>query len=72
VRPETVEGWRADALARVEEAMRRGGGPSPRERDLEREVRDLRAAVADLSIDKALLKRELDKCRPPSGPARSR
>jgi transposase-like protein len=57
LRPETVEGWRADALSGVEEALRRGGGPTPRERELEREVRDLRAAGTDLSIDKALLKR---------------
>lgn len=72
VRPESVEGWRADALSGVEEAPRRGGGPTPRVRELEREVRDLRAAVTDPSIDKALLKRELDRCRPPSGPAGSR
>lgn len=71
VRPETIEGWRQDALGGIEQAMRQGSGRSAREAELEREVRDLRAAVTDLSIDKALLKRELDKCRPPSGPARS-
>ena len=71
VRPETIEGWRQDALGGIEQAMRQGSGRSAREAELEREVRNLRAAVTDLSIDKALLKRELDKCRPPSVPARS-
>lgn len=72
VRPETIEGWRTDALAGIEEALRRGTGRTPREVELEKENRELRDTVTDLSIDKALLKRELDKCRPPSGPARSR
>ena len=72
VTPETIEGWRVDALAGIVEALRRGTGRTQREVALERENRELRDTVTDLSIDKALLKREPDKCRPPSGPARSR
>jgi transposase-like protein len=72
VRPETIEGWRTDALGGIAEALRRGTGRTQREIELERENRELRDTVTDLSVDKALLKRELDKCRPPSLPARSR
>lgn len=71
VRPETIEGWREAALAGVEESLRRGQ-KSARELELERENDQLRGAVTDLSIEKAILKRELDTCRPPSGPGRSR
>jgi transposase-like protein len=72
VKPETVEGWRQDAMDGLEAALRRGNGRSGRELELEKENRELRGAVTDLSIEKAILKRELDKCRPPSVPARSR
>ena len=71
VKPETVEKWRADAIAGVEEALR-SNGASKRERELERENNDLRSVVTTLSIDKELLKREIDKCRGPSGPGKSR
>ncbi len=72
VKSETVEGWRQDALEGLEAALRRGTGRTGRELELEKENRELRGAVTDLSIEKAILKRELDKCRPPSVPARSR
>ena len=74
VEPETVEAWRQDAMDGLEAALRRGTGRTARELELEleKENRELRGAVTDLSIEKAILKRELDKCRPPSVPARSR
>lgn len=72
VKADTVEGWRQDALDGLEGALRRGTGRTARELELEKENRELRGAVTDLSIEKAILKRELDKCRPPSVPARSR
>ena len=70
VRAETIEGWRDDAMGGIAEAMRRGSGRTPREIELEREVRELKAAVTDLSIEKALLKRAVESR--PTGPARSR
>ena len=56
VRPDTIEGWRVDALAGIEESLRRGTGRTQREVELEKENRELRDTVTDLSIDKAMLK----------------
>jgi len=67
VKPETVEKWREHAMSGVEEALRRGQ-KSKRERVLEQEVGELRAVVTDLSIDRELLKREVDKLK--GGPTR--
>lgn len=71
VKPETVEKWREAALVGVEEALR-GGGASKRERELEKERNELRGVVTDLSIDKALLEREVQKFRGPTRPGKSR
>jgi len=70
VLPATVEGWREAALAGVEGALRQGTGKSPREVELEKECRQLRAVVSDLSIRAALMERALKEV--PSRPARSR
>lgn len=70
VRAETIEGWREDAMRGITEALRRGSGKTPRELELERENRELKAAVTDLSIEKALLKRAVESR--PTVPARSR
>lgn len=66
----TVEGWRQAAVQAVGSAMRQGTGKSPHELELEKECRQLRAVVSDLSISKALLERALKEF--PSRPARSR
>ncbi len=73
VLPATVEGWRADALAGITEALRRGTGKSARELELEREVRDLREALTDTTIKLTLVQRAMgiDGVRP-TRPARSR
>lgn len=70
----TVEGWRADALAGVEQALRRGTGKTAAELDLERKHRDLEKVVTTLSIQKCLLENALETERAgrPTGPARSR
>ena len=70
VRSETIEGWREDALAGISEALRRGSGKTARESDLERENRDLKAAVTQLSIEGAILTRAVESR--PTVPARSR
>lgn len=73
VLPETVERWRSEAIKAVEAAMRRGA-KSPEERQLERENRELRQTLADVSIREALLRRALEEERKnrPTRPARSR
>jgi transposase-like protein len=73
VLPETVEGWRADALAGVEAALRRGSGKTERERELERTVEQLRHVVTETAIEKELWKAAAEKERAgrPTGPGRS-
>lgn len=73
VQPETIEGWRAEALEGMREAMRRGTGRSEREAELEREVKLLRETVTDSAIAQALLKRALEEERKgrPTVPAKS-
>lgn len=70
----TVEGWRADALAGVEQALRRGTGKTAAELELQRKHRDLEKVVTTLSIQKCLLEQALETERAgrPTGPARSR
>jgi transposase-like protein len=63
VLPATVEGWREDALAGMGEALRRGNARSPREQELEREVKQLRDALTETAIGKALLEQALKKER---------
>lgn len=63
VLPATVEGWREDALAGMGEALRRGNAKSPREHELERENRELREALTETAIGKALLEQALKKER---------
>lgn len=74
VLPETIEGWRQDALGGVAQALRRGSGKTPRELELERENKQLRDVVTKTAIQKALLEQALDieRQKRPTGPARSR
>ncbi len=73
VHASTVEGWRQDALAGVEQALRRGSGKSAAELELERKYRDLEKVVTTLSIQKCLLEQalEIERAGRPTGPARS-
>lgn len=73
VQASTVEGWRADAMAGVEAALRRGTGKAPRELELEREVKKLRSAMTETAIEAALLKQalEIERQGRPTRPARS-
>ena len=59
VLPETVEGWRDDAVAGMAEALRRGSGKTARELELEREVKQLREVVTETAITKSLLEQAL-------------
>ena len=75
VLPSTVEGWRDAAVAAVEQAMVVGGGPSAKERELEREVSQLRSALAQATLERAIAMQGVDEWKRasrPSRPARSR
>lgn len=74
VHTDTIEGWRADALAGIEQAMRRGSAKTSHELELEREVKDLKHALTEAVMEKVLLKRALDQERKdrPTPPTRSR
>jgi transposase-like protein len=73
VMPETIEGWRAEALEGLREAMRRGSGRTEKEVELERENKLLRDTVTEGAIAQALLRRALEEERKarPTPPARS-
>lgn len=68
VYPSTIESWRDEALQAVEGAFKRGK-KDKRDRALERENRDLRTTVTELSIQNALLKQA--QALRPYPPARS-
>ncbi|MEZ4401896.1 MAG: helix-turn-helix domain-containing protein [Kofleriaceae bacterium] len=74
VHASTVEGWRADALAGVEQALRRGSGKTAAELELERKERDLEQIVTKLSIQKCLLENalETERAKRPIEPVRSK
>jgi len=74
VQASTVEGWRADAMGGITEALRRGSGKTPGELELERKNRDLEKVVTQLSIQKCLLEQALETEREkrPIVPARSK
>lgn len=71
----TVQGWRDAAVMAVEQAMTLGTGSSPRERELEREVDQLRSALAQATLERAIAMQgveEWKRASRPSQPARSR
>ncbi len=45
VKPETIEGWREEAVGAIDEALRRGTAKGARELELERENRLLKDAL---------------------------
>lgn len=74
VHPDTVDGWRVDALAGIEQALRRGSAKTPEEIELARENRDLKHALTETVMEATLLKRALEQERKgrPTPPTRSR
>lgn len=59
VRPETVEGWRQDAVGAVAEAMRQGNQKGAREAALEKKLQVLERAFTDLAIRNEIAERAL-------------
>jgi transposase-like protein len=75
VHADTVLGWRDAAVSAIEEAMVTGGGESSRERALEREVTQLRSALAQATLERSIAMQgveEWKRASRPSRPARSR
>jgi transposase-like protein len=75
VLPETVLGWRDMALASFVSALRSGEGRSERERELEREVSDLKDALSRATVERAVAIRAVEEWKQhsrPSRPTRSR
>jgi transposase-like protein len=75
VHADTVLGWRNAAVSAAEEAMVTGGGESSRERALEREVTQLRSALAQATLERSIAMQgveEWKRASRPSRPARSR
>jgi hypothetical protein len=72
VLPETVEGWRDDALAGIDQALRQGTTKSARELDLESEVEVLRETALNATMQVTLLQKAMAIKPRPSRPARSR
>lgn len=70
VHARTVEQWREQALAGMEEALLRGDAASPRERELERENRELRSTLQDVSVRYAIAQKAVDEWAARSRPTR--
>jgi transposase-like protein len=71
VLPETIEGWRAEALAAIAGALRQKPQASERERQLERDKESLERVVTKLVMKAELLERAMEMRRNPSRPGRS-
>jgi transposase-like protein len=72
VLPQTVEGWRDDALAGIDAALKQGTGKSARELELEAEVEVLRETALNATMQVTLLQKAMGIKPRPSRPARSR
>ena len=72
VLPQTVEGWREEALAGIDTAMKQGTGKSARELELEAENAVLRETALNAQIQVTMLQKAMGITPRPSRPARSR
>lgn len=75
VLPQTVEGWREAALSGMESVLATADGKTVRERELERENRDLQDALRVVSVERALAVKAIEEWKRqsrPSRPTRSR
>ncbi len=73
VLPETVEGWKQDALAAMEGAFRQGPMQSEEDRKLATENAQLKRVVVKLEMQKELLENalETERNKRPTRPGRS-
>lgn len=70
----TIENWRDAAVIAIEQAMNISGGPSARERELERELAETKSALARVSVERALAIEAVEEWKKerPTRPVRSR
>lgn len=74
VRSATVEGWRDAAIEGIQATLTAGDGKTDRERELEKEVRELRETLQRATIERAVALKAVDawkRASRPSRPARS-
>ncbi|MDW8250565.1 MAG: transposase [Myxococcales bacterium] len=73
VLPETVEGWRSDAIASMEAAFRQAPGATEEDRKLAAENAQLKRVVVKLEMQKELLENalETERNKRPTRPGRS-
>jgi transposase-like protein len=67
VNADTVLRWREAAVAGMAESLKQTDGKSPRERELERDLDELKHAFTRLAIKHEILDRELSKRPTPPG-----
>ena len=75
VRPATVEGWREAALEGMQATLASGDGKTERERELEKQVRDLQETLQRTTVERAVALKAIEEWRRssrPTRPARSR
>lgn len=74
VSQETIESWRAQGLEALEAGLQSGPSQSSKEKELERELAQMRAALTRTVMEKELLQQALDieRDKRPTVPRRSR
>ena len=75
VSADTVAGWRERALQGIQEALAQGDQGSARERELAKENQQLREALSQVTVERALALKAVEEWKRssrPSRPARSR
>ena len=73
VKPETVEKWREEALAAIEEGFSSRRGKSSEEKVLEQKLRSTQNALTEAIMKNEIMERAINhlKSRTPSKPTRS-
>lgn len=75
VSQETIESWRAQGLEALEDAFRASGaGATERERELEKQLAQMKSALTRTVMEKELLQQalEIERGKRPTGPRRGR
>ena len=70
VSAETITGWRDRALVGIDEVLASGEASSVRERDLEREVRDLREALGRVTLEREMAMKVVEEWKRTGRPTR--
>ncbi|MBX3246511.1 MAG: transposase [Myxococcales bacterium] len=73
VSQETIESWRAQGLEALDTSFRTTSGSSAKQKELERELAQMKSALTRAVMEKELLQQALDieRAKRPTGPRRS-